>query len=145
MELVLRFIVFLSLEYESEFKRLNSVDVFLTHVMREFIKDSAFDYAGKKQLFENTFRKIDDVWGNEGALKFRTSPGTGKFSISFFEAVALGIAQNINNLPPDDQLKEKINSIGSDLKYKEAAGTGKNAKSRIPALLKLGENYFKKS
>jgi uncharacterized protein with ParB-like and HNH nuclease domain len=144
MELVLRFMVFLTLsKYESEFKRINSVEVFLTHVLREFIKDSTFDYEKKRQIFENTFEKINDICG-KGALKFKSVPGKGKFSIAFFEAVALGIAQNITNLPTDGEIKTRIDSIGSDDRYKEAVGAGKNIKSRIPTLLALGNEYFKK-
>jgi uncharacterized protein with ParB-like and HNH nuclease domain len=88
MELVLRFMVFLS-EHGSNLKDYKSIDVFLTHVLREFIKDKKFDYKGKKMLFENTFKKIYTVYGKD-ALRFKSSPGSGKFSISFFEAVALG-------------------------------------------------------
>jgi uncharacterized protein with ParB-like and HNH nuclease domain len=88
MELVLRFMVFLS-EHGSNLKDYKSIDVFLTHVLREFIKDKKFDYKGKKMLFENTFKKIYTVYGKD-ALRVKSSPGSGKFSISFFEAVALG-------------------------------------------------------
>src|SRR3977135_2111120 len=45
-----RFMVFLS-EYGSKLKEHKNVDVFLTHVLREFIKDKKFDYKGKKSLF----------------------------------------------------------------------------------------------
>ncbi len=140
MELVLRFIVFTS-GYETELNKYNSIDVFLTHVLREFIENNNIDYESKKSVFTATFRKIHEVFG-DGALKFKNTPGTGKFSISFFEAVALGIAQNIDNLPSDNILKEKINSIGNDDEYNRASGSGKNVKSRIPALMTLGKKYF---
>jgi len=139
MELVLRFMVFIS-GSKSELNKYNSVDVFLTHVLRTFIQNS-FDQVDKKSIFEKTFKKIHDVSG-DGALKYKTNQGTGKFSIAFFEAVALGIAQNINDLPSDDVLKEKIDSIGSDAEYKRVSGSGKNVKSRIPALMTLGKHYF---
>jgi uncharacterized protein with ParB-like and HNH nuclease domain len=141
MELVLRFMVFLS-KYKSELNKFNSVDVFLTHELRKFIKDKQFDYNGKRQLFERTFKKIHDVSG-DGALRYKTSPGTGKFSIARFEAVALGIAQNIDNLPGDIILKEKIDSIGNNSDYKNASAPGTNVKSRTPTLLELGKSYFK--
>jgi len=93
-------------------------------------------------LFENTFKKIYAVYGKD-ALRFKSSPGSGKFSISFFEAVALGIAQNIDKLPSDSALKKKIDSIGNDADYKIATGAGKNANYRIPKLLTLGKKHFK--
>ena len=139
MELVLRFIVFIS-GYEEELKKYNSVDVFLTHVLRELMS-SDFNYEEKKNIFIKTFRKIKEVCG-DGALKFKQCPGSGKFSISFFEAVALGVAQNIENLPYDEVIKNKIDSIGNDPTYTLVSGSGKNVKSRIPALMKLGKEYF---
>jgi hypothetical protein len=140
MDLALRFIAFLS-DYSSELKNFNSVDVYLTHVLRKFISDESFDLDKEKDRFKKTFKVIRDSWG-DNALKYKTAPGSGKFSIAFFEAVALGVAQNIDNLPDKDTIKQKIDLIGSDPVYKEASGSGKNVKFRIPKLLELGKKYF---
>ena len=145
MELVLRFMAFLSdSDYESKLKNFNSVDVFLTHVLRGFIKEEKFDYEGKEALFKRTFDAIYAAYGKD-ALKYKNAPATGKFSISFFEAVAFGIAQNLNELPDNEDLKSKIVSIAKDSRYSKVSGSGKNIKSRTPALLALGKEYFKKS
>lgn len=141
MELILRFMVFLS-EYRTELNKFNSVDVFLTHVLRQFIKKPDFEYEEKKRVFEKTFKTIRDAVG-DNSMRYKTGFGAGKFSISFFEAVALGIAQNIDNLPSEADLKEKIKLIGEHADFKRVSGSGKNVKSRIPTLLSLGENFFK--
>jgi hypothetical protein len=143
MELVLRFIVFLS-SYSADLKNFNSVDVYLTHVLRQFIADKKFNLQAEGDRFEKTFEVIHRAYG-ENALKYKTAPGAGKFSISFFEAVALGIAQNIDNLPNDSSINERIQTIGNEQKYKNASGGGKNANFRIPKLLELGKEYFAKS
>lgn len=139
MELVLRFLVFMS-DYGNNLGKFNSLDVFLTHSLREMIKDN-FEFHSLSELFKNTFDIIHNTAGPR-ALNYKTSPGTGKFSISFFEAVVLGIAQNIDNLPNQDVLLEKVNSIGNLSEYKSASGTGKNVKTRIPTLKALGKKYF---
>lgn len=54
------------------------------------------------------------------------------------------MAQNIDNLPADVVLKDRINEIGQSDKFKAASGSGKNAQRRIPELLGLGEQYFGK-
>lgn len=141
MELVLRFMVFLS-NYGSSLKDFKSVDVFLTNILREFINERSFDYKGKKRVFQRTFKIIRDVCGTD-ALRYKNSPGSGKFSISFFEAVALGVAQNIDDLPIAADLKKKVNSIGRTKEYMGATGAGTNANFRIPKLLQLGRRYFK--
>jgi len=143
MELVLRFIVLLS-DYASELKSFNSVDVFLTNILRKIIGNPNFDRLKEEVRFKKTFEIIHDVVG-DNALKYKTTPGTGKFSISFFEAVALGIAQNIDNLPDNETIIEKINSIGNSQEYRDASGSGKNANFRIPRLLDLGKEYFARS
>ena len=143
MELVLRFIVFLS-GYASDLKNFNSVDVYLTHVLRKFIADTKFDLDGEEKRFKKSFEVIHSAWG-DNALKYKTAPGSGKFSISFFEAVALGVAQNIDALPDNENIKVKINAIGGESRYKDASGSGKNANFRIPKLLELGKAYFANS
>lgn len=140
MELVLRFIVLLS-EHFSTLKNFSSVDVYLTNVLRKIMVDDKFNLENEAARFKKTFEIIYSSWG-ENALKYKEGPGSGKFSISFFEAVALGIAQNIDNLPSKDEIKCKINNLGSDQRYKDASGSGKNANSRIPKLLELGKEYF---
>ena len=143
MELVLRFIALLS-PYKEKLKDYNSVDVYLTHVLRELIKDPNFNLEKEEERFKKTFEVIYRVYGNN-ALKYKTKPGTGKFSIAYFEAVALGIAQNIDNLQDDSIIKENMESIGAEQDYIKTSGGGKNSKFRIPRLLDLGNSYFAKS
>ncbi|MCB4767415.1 hypothetical protein LGR54_02255 [Ancylobacter sp. Lp-2] len=94
-----------------------------------------------EDLFKKTFDTIFRCWG-DNALKFKTSPGTGKFSVSFFETVALGIAQNIQSLPTDKEIKKIIDGIGRNARFRAASGSGKNASRRIPELVKLGKQLF---
>ena len=140
MELVLRFIVFLSDEI-ANLPKSKGVDVFLTSALRNILDNDEFDYARYETEFRSTFKVINDAWG-PNALKYKTQPGTGKFSISFFEAVALGVAQNIHDLPSEAQIKKIINSIGNDRDFKSASGSGKNAQRRIPELVALGGKSF---
>jgi uncharacterized protein with ParB-like and HNH nuclease domain len=141
VELVLRFVVFLSDEI-SNLPKSKGVDVFLTSALRKILDDDDFEYDEYEIAFKATFKAINEAWG-ENALKYKTQPGTGKFSISFFEAVALGVAQNIDDLPTKAQIKKTINSIGKQAAFKSASGSGKNAQRRIPELLDLGSNAFR--
>jgi hypothetical protein len=142
MELVLRFFALLS-PHKDELKAHRSLDVYLTHVMRAFLKEKQFDYDGKKALVHDTFDTILRI-GGKGALRYKDAPGRGKFSISFFEAVALGVAQNMGNLPSDTILKRKFKEIGTDKTYRDASASGKNTNYRVNNLLVLGGKYFKK-
>ncbi len=141
VELVLRFVVFLT-DSIKDLPKSKSVDVFLTSALRKILANDSFDYGHYEEVFERTFDAIHRVWG-VNALRYKTSPGTGKFSISFFEAVALGIAQNIEKLPIDSEIKSRIDSIGSQKTFKTASGSGKNAQRRIPELVDFGRRYFR--
>lgn len=140
VELVLRFVVFLT-ELITSLPKAKSVDVFLTKALREILEDNQFPLDDFGAKFRETFDVIQRCWG-ENALRYKTSPGSGKFSISFFEAVALGIAQNLGNLPSDAEIKAKIDSVGSTEAFKNSSGSGKNAQRRIPELVELGKTYF---
>lgn len=143
VELVLRFITFLTEDKES-LSKAKGVDVFLTSSLRKILENDNFPYEDNANKFKKTFKAINKSWG-ENALKYKNNPGTGKFSISFFEVVALGIAQNLNDLPSYTILKEKINSVGKEERFRSASGSGKNAQRRIPELLSLGNEFFGKT
>ncbi|MCV6575089.1 MAG: DUF262 domain-containing protein [Cohaesibacter sp.] len=140
VELVLRFVAFLSPEIDN-LPKAKGVDIFLTSALRKILDDEDFDYDGFEEIFRKTFKKIKAAWGDD-ALKYKNRPGTGKFSISFFEAVALGVAQNLHDLPSKDELKKRIESAGTQAAFKSASGSGKNAQRRIPELLLFGKKHF---
>lgn len=140
VELVLRFVAFLSPEIEN-LPKAKGVDIFLTSVLRSILDNKNFDYDGYEESFVRIFSIINKSWG-ENALRYKSRPGSGKFSISFFEAVALGIAQNLDNLPDTAAITSRINSIGDSTEFKSASGSGKNAQRRIPELVKHGKSYF---
>lgn len=141
VELVLRFVVFLTGIIE-ELPKSKSVDVFLTKALRSILDDKYFPFSDFERKFKLTFDTIYQSWG-DNALRYKTEPGNGKFSISFFEAVALGIAQNLDNLPANSVIKEKIGTIGSSIQFRASSGSGKNAQRRIPELVAFGKEYFR--
>lgn len=140
VELVLRFIVLLT-PIIDDLPKSKSVDVFLTSALRLILEDKGFPFADFELKFKKTFDVIQESWGNN-ALRYKTAPGSGKFSISFFEAVALGVAQNLDSLPSTAEIKSRINKIGSEYEFRTSSGSGKNAQRRIPELVELGRTYF---
>ncbi len=136
MELVLRFFLLLANDF-AEIKKHSSVDMFLTHEVRVLAENENFDFAHKEQLFKNTFQTILEE-GGKNVFK----GGNKHFTLPLFEAIALGIAQNIEKLPSHEILKDKIQHVRHQDVYKEAAKSGANAAFRIPRLLNFGKDYF---
>lgn len=141
VELVLRFLVFLT-ELIEDLPKSKSVDVFLTSALRQILDNKEFPFSSYEEKFKKTFDVLAESWG-PNALRYKSAPGSGKFSISFFEAVALGIAQNLGSLPSNEEVKRRIDTIGDTIQFKASAGSGKNAQRRIPELVKFGRDYFK--
>jgi hypothetical protein len=144
VELVLRFVVFLSTEIE-KLKDYNSVDVFLTSAMRSLMIEGSIDTSFEEKRFNETFRIINNLWGKNGLKLHQKTPGKGKFSVALFEAVALGIAQNIDVLPNDKKIKGLKSTIAQEEVFQKASGSGKTASSRIPNLLSFGKKQFSRS
>ena len=136
----MRFVSFLSPEVDN-LPKAKGVDIFLTSTFRRIPDDPKFDYDKYEEKFRKTFKVLNDSWG-KSALRYRNQPVTGKFSISFFEAVALGIAQNLETLPYITTIKQKIDRLCQDYYFKAASGSGKNAQRRIPELMQFGKTYF---
>ena len=142
VELVLRFVALMTEKYLQNLKGAKSVDVFLTDSPRKILEDDDFDRKYYNDLFLKTFDLILKSYG-ENALKYKNKPGTGKFSISFFEAVVFGIAKNIDENLDESFVRDKINNIGQTNEFIDASGSGKNAQKRIPLLIELGRSTFK--
>ncbi len=136
MEMTVRFIIFLSKGTEG--LSSSTVRGFLDEKLNEIAEDKKFNFTKTEKLFKSTFKKLDELLSGKPLRS-----GRGKLSDAYFEAVAFGIAQNIDNLPSNEKMKKKIESIKEEPKYKDASKAGNNAACRIPILLKLGKEYFK--
>ncbi len=157
MELVLRFAIFLEMQKNEEeynaFRRLNSLEVYLTHKMREMIESaSRFSTDECGNIFKKTFRILHTVFGDR-ALHAESNGKKKKFSISLFEAIALGVAQNINDYNVGESgdieettkelLKKKKEKAQQSSDFIRYSRSGANTKQRIKSLLKLGMDEFK--
>ena len=66
---------------------------------------------------------------------------------SAFETVAVGLGTNIGiyNFPEDNEiLLEKIKNLYVQETYNIYAGSGSNAKTRIPRLVPFAKDFFRK-
>lgn len=139
VELVLRFVAFLSDNIDN-LRTSRSIDTYLTSFLRRLISGEVAVPDDAEIKFRRTFEAIHAAWG-EGALKFRNAPGEGRFSISFFELVALGLAQG-DAAPEIEELKQRMGRIGDNAEYRRHSGSGKNARDRMPRMAELGANVF---
>lgn len=143
MELVLRFIALTKYDYTSK----NELGDFFDSITENILKDAQFDYVQNKIDFEQTFKVINEIVGDDAFKRYDGIKFKGKFLESAFEAITVGITENFNqyNFPADNQiLLDKIKNLHNDETFKRYTGSGSNARTRIPKLISFSKEYFRK-
>lgn len=140
-ELLLRYIALSQFKYDSK----KDVSDFLDEINLEIIDRDEHECSEIKTKFNNTFALINRAWGDKAFKKNQQ----GKFLESAFEAITIGISNNIkdyniNNGDDINILKNKIATLYDEDFYKDNAGSGTNAKSRIVKILPASIDFFKK-
>lgn len=147
VELALRFVL-LALIPEKEIKSVGDVGVFLTDKMTDIAQSKSFKKTPIKELFENTFSVLDEVFVDDAFKRFSLKKGRheGGFLLSLFEVIALGVAFNIANgtLCAKNKIIEKARSVWSDKNFTDWSTSGVTASRRLPKLIPYGRQLFHK-
>lgn len=143
MELVLRFIALTKFEYTSK-KELSD---YFDETTEKILRDPDFNYEQNGVAFEQTFKVINEVVGEDAFKRFDGIRFKGKFLESAFEAVTIGLAENFDkyNFPDDNEfLLDKIKRLHNEEIFKRYTGSGSNARTRIPKIIAFTKEYFYK-
>jgi len=151
LELALRFIIFKNVDIE-DMQGFVFLAEFLTEKMTKFAESPSFDKEKEEQIFKDTFDFIDKTL-SEYAFKrynFDKERFEGKFLLSAYEAIGIGVGSNIDEWKTkiiDDDLikdvKDRAISLWANETYMDNMGSGSNFNTRIPVIVPLGKNIFK--
>jgi hypothetical protein len=144
MELVLRFLVFRTMR-SNDLTNLGDLGDFLTEKAAEMAADKAFDRDGESDAFETTFQLLHDSLEDDAFRRYdkRKKRFVGGFSVSAFEAVALGVGYNHKKLGGmEANIAAKVKSIWSDPEFFNNSGSGIRASTRIPKIVPYGRKLF---
>lgn len=119
--------------------RIKNIDAYITEYARTLDKQKAIDNL---DTFTEILTKIDSLELDNPKKIFT---GNNTYSDTIFGTIMLGIAINLNNLPDDSVLKEKIQSLTSNEEFKSYYKRGLSASARIPKMLFFCKKYFSKS
>ncbi|MUG91509.1 DUF262 domain-containing protein [Scytonema sp. UIC 10036] len=144
MELVLRFLLLFDEDDKSIQSLCGDVSFFLTDRMRDMAVKKDWDGSHIERAFEVTFNTLNEVMGDNSFKRYKSENDRflGGFLLSAYEVIALGIGYNYRNLPPTNQISERIKNIWSDPTYQKWSGAGVNAARRLPYLIPLGRKVF---
>ncbi|WP_321476980.1 DUF262 domain-containing protein [uncultured Paludibaculum sp.] len=142
MELVLRFIVFRRMS-KSQLGQVGDLGEFLTEQAKILAFDAKFDQHIEEKAFTDTFKIIanalrDDAFRRYDAQRTRF---VGGFSVSAFEAVAIGIGFDPNKAALT-KLLERVKAMWQNPEFVDNSGSGVRASSRVPKVIPFGRKMF---
>jgi Protein of unknown function DUF262 len=143
MELLLRFLVFRTIDL-NELKVMGDISSFLTDKMMEVAQKQNYDYEKESEALKVTFEIIARQIGSDAFRRYDQNKDQffGGFIVSAFDAIALGIGYNyqqLQNSPVD--IRSLVKHLWIDTQYPSWAGGG-NTKRRVPKLISLGRETF---
>lgn len=144
MELVLRFIVFRTMS-EDKLSTIGDMGEFLTDRAIELAEQKALDFDAEGTAFKETFLVLNAQLGGDSFRRFDWAKRKflGGFSVSAFEAVALGVGFNHEaNLINPANIERKAKEIWKEPLFVDNSGSGVRASSRVPKILPYARNLF---
>jgi len=140
MELLLRLIVFPRYPFTQK-----KVDEYIDDSLVDILENSKLNLPEETKKIKTTFEILFKVAG-EDIFKRKYK---GQFLESYYEAVAIGVYENINSYNLNNEkdiefLKEKVQVLEEQEGFTRYKGTGTNSTIRIPNVVSFGKAYFKK-
>jgi len=145
MEIAVRFLVFHSIN--DNFILNKDISDFITDKIKEFASQE-MTWPKLKNTFEVTFKDLNEALGEDCFKKYDSTAGKfkGKFILSAFEVLALGlgfhIQQNRSFTITADKIKEVAKQLWNNTDFISNSGSGSNAKGRLPKMIKIGRGLF---
>lgn len=144
MELVLRFIVFRTMP-EAKLSTIGDMGEFLTDRAVELAEKKDLDTDAEERAFRETFLVLRAQLGDDSFRRFdwQKEKFVGGFSVSAFEAVALGVGFNHEaNLTHSEHIFQKVKDIWRTPEFVDNSGSGVRASSRVPKILPFARRLF---
>ncbi len=146
MELVSRFVIFRTMAPD-DLKTIGDVGEFLTERAKAIAQDKSFDYKREEVAFRDSFKALAGILEDNAFRKYdrKRQRFVGGFSVSAFEAVAIGVGYNPKvALSDPSRILKGVQDMWNDPEFLDNSGSGIRASSRIPRIVPYGRNIFAK-
>ncbi len=143
-ELALRFFVFRNVPYETGL----DVHEYLDEAMLQIAVEKPIDRDREYEVFKGTFRFLSEALGARSFKRWDGSEFKGKFLMSVYEVVAIGVSKNLDKIQAMDEvprkgfLIEKCKALWSDPVFNKNSGAGVRGTTRLATLLPMAESFF---
>lgn len=152
LEFVLRFIVYRNIK-RSDYSLSDDITRLLTDTMKSYCIDRNLDYEKEQEIFEKTFELLNKSLGEDTFKTYYPKEGRfkGALTVSAFEIIAIGVAENLPYIldleNPIEYINQKVKDLYSDAEYinlKNAKISSQKAVTRFTTLTEFGKKYFSK-
>ncbi|MEC4682066.1 MAG: DUF262 domain-containing protein [Nitrospirota bacterium] len=123
----------------------HDVEPFITEYVHKVVDGEVqFDKETSQSVFEKTTKLIWDALGQDSYRHIRDSRHQGAFSVYVFEALSIGVANNLEYVESlnSEVLKKKLTAIKESEDFRASSGQGGNTKARLLQRLKIGETVI---
>lgn len=146
VELALRYFAFRSIPYVAGL----DVHEYLDTSLEKLAGNATYSRADEQAVFSKTFGWLNAVMGAKAFKKWNaaTNDFTGKFLMSAFEVIAVGIAANHAAIDAMDDatrhafLTQRAKDLWTDPVFNANSGAGVRGTTRLANLLPMGPNFF---
>lgn len=144
VELVLRYLAFRNIQYNQGL----DVHEYLDKALLSMAINADFDRPSEQAVFDRTFSFLDAAMGQDAFKRWDGQAFTGKFLMSVFEVVALGVSKNIDAIEAMMEssrarfIKDKCRDLWALPQFSQYSGAGVRGTTRLAKLLPLAEGHF---
>ena len=139
LELVLRFLAFRSIPYQSGL----DVHEYLDSALMQMATNGDFDRVAEGEVFRKTFQYLDDALQDRAFKRWNGNAFSGKFLMSVFEVLATGASRNVDALTQMDALRrvqfieDAARALWTNNAFTRNSGAGVRGTTRLANLLPI--------
>jgi hypothetical protein len=144
MELLLRFLVLRTMPDE-ELGKIGDMGDFLTEQAMTLAEGGGPDREKEAEAFRTTFGVLQQTLGSDSFRRFdwKRNRFVGGFSVSAFEAVAIGVGYNFNEVADKPGgIVDKVKELWRNEEFVNNSGSGIRASSRVPKIIPFARQLF---
>ena len=125
----------------------HDVEPFITDYIREILEEEIeFNKDYEEKLFKETFQHIKSAIGEDAWRYYKDGKHKGAFSVYIYEAVSIGISENIDYIRSlsEDDLSDRIIKFKQEPKFLKNTGPGANVKLKLRQRIESAKSFFGK-
>ncbi|MET3230842.1 UNVERIFIED_ORG: hypothetical protein ABIC54_003038 [Burkholderia sp. 1263] len=144
VELALRFFAFRNVPYAPGL----DVHEYLDQALIKMAGNPRFRYAQEKRIFDATFLALRQAMEDQAFKRWDGENFGGKFLMSLFEVIAIGVSKNIDNISRKTPARQRTfltgraKSLWENDVFQANSGAGVRGTTRLMRLLPLAESHY---